>query len=196
MNYLLPTLLLVAAGAAAQTAPVVPAAKPGEIGRIALGFADSGDFDGYQLGVSAAITKDIFIEARFADVSGATATDDFRAYHFSAGYRLAFGAGKASAALGLGSLDGDEINGDQVQARLAYSIEIAPNLQAELSLTHSFNDLDASAPNADDVTAPALTLRYTVSKGLGVELSVSSEDTLSYTDTGDGTWSVGAVYAF
>ena len=195
MKLLLPTLVLAAAASQAQTAPVVPAAKPGEIGKISVGYADSGDSDGFRLGVSAGLVNDLYLHAAFADISGATAAGDFRAYNFGLGYRLPFGAGKATLGAALGSLDSDTaaLNGDQFQLRAGYAIEIAKGLEAELSLTHTFNDMDAAA---DDLTAPALTLRYTVGNGLGIELSASSENTLSNTDTGDGSWSLAAVYAF
>lgn len=195
MKLLLPTLALAAAAAHAQTAPVVPASKAGEVGKISLGYADSGEFDGFRLGVSAGLVNDWFLQASFADVSGPTGTQDFRAYSFGVGYRLPFGAGKATLGAAIGSLDSDTaaLNGDQFQLRAGYALEIAKGLEAELSLTHTFNDMDAAA---DDLTAPALTLRYVVGNGLGIELSASSENTLSHTDTGDGSWSLSAVYAF
>ncbi len=196
MKLLLPTLVLAAAAAHAQTAPVVPASKAGEVGKIALGYADSGEFDGFRLGVSAGLVNDLFLQASFADISGLTGAQDFRAYSFGAGIRLPFGAGKAALSAHLGSLDSDtaSLNGDQFQLRAAYALEIAKGLEAELSLTHTFNDMDGAG--ADDLTAPALTLRYVVGNGLGLELSASSENTLSHTDTGDGSWSLSAVYAF
>lgn len=196
MKLLLPTLVLAAAAAHAQTAPVVPASKAGEVGKLALGYADSGDFDGFRLGVSAGLVNDLFLQASFADISGLTGAQDFRAYNFGAGVRLPFGAGKAALSAHIGSLDSDTLtlNGDQFQLRAAYALEIAKGLEAELSLTHTFNDMDAAG--VDDLTAPALTLRYVVGNGLGVELSASSENTLSHTDTGDGSWSLSAVYAF
>ena len=199
MKLLLPTLALAAAATHAQTAPVVPASKAGEVGKIALGYADSGDFDGFRLGVSAGLVNDLFLHASFADISGPTklGTDqDFRAYNFGLGYRLPFGAGKATLGAAIGSLDSDAdaLNGDQFQLRAGYALEIAKGLEAELSLTHTFNDMDAAG--VDDLTAPALTLRYVVGNGLGIELSASSENTLSNTDTGDGSWSLSAVYAF
>jgi opacity protein-like surface antigen len=195
MKLLLPTLVLAAAAAHAQTAPVVPAAKAGEVGRISLGYVDSGDTDGFRVGVTAGLVKDLFLEAAFADVSGATAAGDFRAYDFGIGTRLPFGAGKAALSAHLGSLDSDNaaLNGDQFHLRAAYAVEIAKGLEAELSLTHTFNDIDGGA---DDLTAPALTLRYVVGNGLGLEFSASSEDALSRTDTGEGSWSLAAVYAF
>lgn len=198
MKLLLPTLALAAAAAHAQTAPVVPASKAGEVGKISLGYADSGDFDGFRLGVSAGLVNDWFLQASFTDASGPTklgVDQDFRAYSFGVGTRLPFGAGKASLSAHIGSLDSDAaaLNGDQFQLRAGYALEIAKGLEAELSLTHTFNDMDAAA---DDLTAPALTLRYVVGNGLGIELSASSEDTLSHTDTGDGSWSLSAVYAF
>ena len=196
MKLLLPTLVLAAAAAHAQTAPVTPASKSGEVGKISLGYADAGDFDGYRLGVSAGLVKDLFLQASFADVSGPTGAEDFRAYSFGIGARLPFGAGKASLSAHVGSVDSDtaELNGDQFQLRAGYALEIAKGLEAELSLTHTFNDMDGAG--ADDLTAPALTVRYLVGNGLGIELSASSEDTLSHTDTGDGSWSLSAVYAF
>lgn len=196
MKLLLPTLALAAAAAHAQTAPVVPASKAGEVGKIALGYADSGDFDGFRLGVSAGLVNDLFLHASFADISGLTAAQDFRAYNFGLGYRLPFGAGKATLGAAIGSLDSDTatLNGDQFQLRAGYAIEIAKGLEAELSLTHTFNDMDAAG--VDDLTAPALTVRYVVGNGLGIELTASSENTLSNTDTGDGSWSLSAVYAF
>lgn len=196
MKLLLPTLALAAAAAHAQTAPVVPASKAGEVGKIALGYADSGDFDGFRLGVSAGLVNDLFLHASFADISGLTGTQDFRAYNFGLGYRLPFGAGKATLGAAIGSLDSDTatLNGDQFQLRAGYAIEVAKGLEAELSLTHTFNDMDAAG--VDDLTAPALTVRYVVGNGLGIELTASSENTLSNTDTGDGSWSLSAVYAF
>lgn len=196
MKLLLPTLALAAAAAHAQTAPVVPASKAGEVGKIALGYADSGDFDGFRLGVSAGLVNDLFLHASFADISGLTGTQDFRAYNFGLGYRLPFGAGKATLGAAIGSLDSDTatLNGDQFQLRAGYAIEVAKGLEAELSLTHTFNDMDAAG--VDDLTAPALTIRYVVGNGLGIELTASSENTLSNTDTGDGSWSLSAVYAF
>ena len=195
MKLLIPTLALAAAATHAQTAPVVPAAKAGEIGRLSLGFADSGEFDGFRLGVSAGLPGDFFLAASFADISGPTAAQDFRAYAFGLGHRLPFGAGKASLSAHLGSLDSDTaaLNGDQFLLRAAYAVEVAKGLEAELALTHGFNDMDGAA---DDVTAPSLTIRYVVGNGLGIELSASSEDTLSHTDTGDGSWSLAAVSAF
>ena len=196
MKLLLPALALAAAAAHAQTAPVVPAAKAGEVGRLSLGYVDSGDSDGFRVGVSAGLVKDLFLEASFADVSGAAAAQDYRAYDFGVGIRLPFGAGKAALSAHVGSLDSDTLalNGDQFRLRAAYALEIAKGLEAELSLTHTFNDMDAAG--VDDLTAPALTLRYVVGGGLGLELSASSEDTLSNTDTGEGSWSLAAVYAF
>lgn len=196
MKLLLPTLALAAAATHAQTAPVIPASKAGEVGKIALGYADAGDFDGFRLGVSAGLVNDLFLHASFADISGPTGAQDFRAYNFGLGYRLPFGAGKATLGAAIGSLDSDTaaLNGDQFQLRAGYALEIAKGLEAELSLTHTFNDMDAAG--VDDLTAPALTLRYVVGNGLGIELSASSENTLSNTDTGDGSWSLSAVYAF
>ena len=195
MKLLLPTIVLAAAAAHAQTAPVIPASKAGEVGKISLGYADSGDFDGFRLGVSAGLVNDWFLQASFTDASGPTGPQDFRAYSFGVGTRLPFGAGKAALSAHIGSLDSDTaaLNGDQFQLRAGYALEIAKGLEAELSLTHTFNDMDAAA---DDLTAPALTLRYVVGNGLGIELSASSENTLSNTDTGDGSWSLSAVYAF
>ena len=195
MKLLIPTLVL-AAAAHAQTAPVVPAAKAGETGRISLGYVDAGDADGYRLAVSAGIAQHCFIEASFADASGLTAATDYRSYSFAAGYRWAFGAGKASVALGLGSLDSDTaaLNGEQYSARLGYTVEIAKGLEAEISLTHTFNSLDDTT--VADLTAPTLTLRYVVANGLGIEASASSKDTLSHTDTDHGSWSLAATYSF
>ncbi len=196
MKLLLPTLALAAAAAHAQTAPVVPASKAGEVGKISLGYVDSGDFDGFRLGVSAGLVNDLFLQASFADASGLTGAQDFRAYNFGVGARLPFGAGKASLSAHIGSLDSDTaaLNGDQFQLRAAYAIEVAKGLEAELSLTHTFNDMDGAG--VDDLTAPALTVRYVVGNGLGIELAASSENTISHTDTGDGSWSLAAVYAF
>jgi len=193
MKLLIPSLALAAAAAHAQTAPVIPAAKAGETGRLSLGFADSGEYDGFRLGVTAGLTSDVLLQASFADISGPTGADDFRAYAFGLGYRLPFGTGKATLSAHLGSLDGDTLNGEQYQLRAGYAVEIAKGLEAELALTHTFNSLDGGE---DDLTAPSLTIRYLAGNGLGIELAASSEDTLSHTDTGDGSWSLAAVYAF
>ena len=47
-----------------------------------------------------------------------------------------------------------------------------------------------------DLTAPALALRYTFARGVGLEASFSSENTLLGVDTGDGAWSVGVNFSF
>jgi len=190
-NPTLLALLAATAASSAQTAPVVPAAKPGEIGRIALGYVDSGDIDGYRLAVDAKLVRDFYLHGSFADASGNLAADDTRAYSLGASYRLDFGPGKASIGAAFGSLDGDNYDFSQQQLRVAYAIRGAQGLEAELSLTHFLN-----GGAEDDVTAPALTLRYAVAKGIGVEASFSSENTLLGVDTGDGSWSVGINLSF
>ena len=136
---LLPTLVLAAAAAHAQTAPVVPASKAGEVGKLSLGYADSGAFDGFRLGVSAGLVNDLFLQASFADISGptvGTVDQDFRAYSFGAGVRLPFGAGKAALSAHLGSLDSDtdELNGDQFQLRAAEHIAKAEQVKDVLEV--------------------------------------------------------------
>jgi opacity protein-like surface antigen len=191
-------LLLAAAAAQAQTAPVKPAAKPGEIGRIGLAFADSGDTDGYRMSVDAQLVRNVYLHGSFADLSTA-GLDDTRAYSLGASYRFDFGPGRASFGAAIGALDGDTFDGDQHQLRVAYAVRAAQGLEIELSLTHYLNDLKAvAAPgyDVDDLTAPALTLRYTFAKGVGLEASFSSENSLLGIDTDDGSWSVGLNFSF
>lgn len=190
-------LALLAASAAthAQTAPVVPAAKPGEVGRIGLAYADSGDNDGYRLSVDARLVRDLYLVGSFADIS--TPLDDVRAYSLGAAYRFDFGPGKASVGAAIGALDSDIADGDQHQLRLAYSLRPTKELEVEFSLTHYLNDIDAPVGvDTDDLTAPALTVRYTLAQGLGIEASFSSENTLVGVDTDDGAWSVGVNFSF
>jgi len=184
-------LLLAAAAAGAQTAPVVPAAKPGDVGRIGLAYADSGDLDGYRLSVDAQLIRRFRLHGSFVDASGAAAADDTRAYSLGLSYVLDFGPGKASLGAAIGTLDGTTYDGDQQQLRAAYAVRSAQGLEAELSLTHYLN-----GGAIGDLTAPALTLRYTLAEGLGLEASFSSENTLLGVDTGDGTWSVGVSLSF
>lgn len=183
--------LLAAAALQAQTAPVVPASKPGEVGRLGLAYADSGDFDGYRLSVDAQLVRGIHLHGSFADASGLLAADDTRAYSLGASYRFDFGPGKASLGAALGTLDGDTYDGDQHQLRAAYSVRAAQGLEAELSLTHFLN-----GGGVKDLTAPALTLRYTFAQGVGLEASFSSENTLLGVDTDDGAWSLGVNFSF
>lgn len=184
-------LLAAAAATRAQTAPVVPAAKPGEIGRIGLAYADSGDTDGYRLSVDAQLVRGAHLHASFADISGTGPLDDTRAYSLGASYRFDFGPGKASLGAAVGSLDGDTHDGDQHQLRAAYALRGAQGLEAELSLTHYLN-----GGGVKDLTAPALAVRYTFAKGVGLEACFSSENTLLGVDTGDGAWSVGVNFSF
>jgi len=183
--------LLAAAASQAQTAPVVPATKPGEVGRLGLAYADSGETDGYRLSVDARLVRGFYLHGSFADISGAAAADDTRAYSIGASYRFDFGPGKASLGAAVGTLDGDNYDGDQHQLRAAYAVRAAQGLEAELSLTHFLN-----GSGVKDLTAPALTLRYTLAKGVGIEASFSSENTLLGIDTGDGAWSVGINFSF
>ena len=192
MNRILPILALAAAAAAqAQTQPVPLSSKPPELGRISLAYADSGELDGYRLAVDARLLRDIHLHGSFADVSGAADADDTRAYSLGLSYRLDFGPGRASLGAAIGSLDGTTHDGDQQQLRAAYSIRGPQGLEAELSLTHFLN-----SGGEDDLTAPALTLRYTFADGIGLEASFSPENTLLGVDTGDGTWSIGAHLSF
>lgn len=196
MKYpVLTTLLAAAAAAHAQTAPVVPAAKPGEVGRIGLAYADSGDTDGYRLSVDAKLVQGFHLHGSFADIS--TPLDDVRSYSLGASYRFDFGPGKASVGAAVGALDSDLADGDQHQLRVAYALRAAQGLEVELSLTHYLNDIDLAIPvDTDDLTAPALTLRYTFAKGVGIEASFSTENTLLGLDTDDGAWSVGFNFSF
>lgn len=193
----LTTLLAAAAATHAQTAPVVPAAKPGEVGRIGLAYADSGDTDGYRLSVDAKLVRGFHLHGSFADIS--TPIDDVRSYSLGASYRFDFGPGKASVGAAVGALDSDFVDGDQHQLRVAYALRAAQGLEVELSLTHYLNDVDLAVPvpvDTDDLTAPALTLRYTFAQGVGIEASFSTENTLLGLDTDDGSWSVGFNFSF
>jgi len=195
-----PALLILLAAAAAcpaQTAPVKVSSKPAEIGRLGLAYADSGDTDGYRLSVDARLVRDLHLSGGFAALS--TPLDDVRAYSLGLAHRLDFGPGRASVGVAIGALDGDIVDGDQHQLRLAYALRPTPELEVEFSLTHYLNDITVNAPvvvDTDDLTAPALTLRYTLPGGLGIELSFSTENTLLGVDTGDGTWSIGAGLSF
>lgn len=182
-------ILLAAAAAGAQTAPVTPAAKPGEVGRIGLAYADSGETDGYRLSVDAQLVRQVYLHGSFADISAPL--DDVRSYSIGVSYRFDFGPGKASVGAAIGSLDGDLVDGDQHQLRVAYALRAAQGLEAELSLTHYLND-----SGNDDLTAPALTLRYTMAQGIGIEAVFSSENTLLGVDTDDGCWSIGVNFSF
>lgn len=192
------TLLLAAASVAqAQTAPVAPAVKPGEVGRLGLAFADSGETDGYRLGVDARLVRDFYLHGSFADISGPASLNDARAYSLGLSYRLDFGPGKASLGAAIGALDGDVLDGDQHQLRVAYALRPTKDLEVEFSLTHYLNSLDdVPGEDTDDLTAPALTLRYTFAQGVGLEASFSSENTLLGIDTDDGAWSLGVTFSF
>jgi hypothetical protein len=192
------TLLLAAASVAqAQTAPVAPAVKPGEVGRLGLAFADSGETDGYRLGVDARLVRDFYLHGSFADISGPASLNDARAYSLGLSYRQDFGPGKASLGAAIGALDGDVLDGDQHQLRVAYALRPTKELEVEFSLTHYLNSLDdVTGVDTDDLTAPALTLRYTFAQGVGLEASFSSENTLLGIDTDDGAWSLGVTFSF
>lgn len=196
-NTALLSLLAAAAASHAQTAPVPTSSKPPEIGRLGLAYADSGESDGYRLSVDARLLRHLYLQGSFADLS--TPLDDARTYSLGAAYRFDFGPGKASAGAAIGAVDGDILDGDQHQLRLAYALRPTPGLEVEFSLTHYLNDIDVNAPavvDTDNLTAPALTLRYTLANGLGIEASFSTENTLLGIDTGDGAWSVGATFSF
>jgi len=196
-NTALLTLLAAATVAQAQTAPVTPAVKPGEVGRLGLAYADSGETDGYRLAVDARLVRDFYLHGSFADIAGPASLDDARAYSLGLSYGLDFGPGKASLGAALGALDGDILDGDQHQLRVAYALRPTKELEIEFSLTHYLNSLDnAPGVDTDDLTAPALTLRYTFARGVGLEASFSSENTLLGVDTGDGAWSVGVNFSF
>jgi hypothetical protein len=196
-----PTLLILLAAVSvqAQTAPVQPAAKPGEIGRLGLAYADSGDSDGYRLSAEARLIRDFYLQGSFADISANINpyTDDVRAYSLGAAYRFDFGPGKGSVGAAIGALNSDALDGDQHQIRFAYALRPTSELEIEFSLTHYLNDLEGPVGvDTGDLTAPALTIRYTLTKGIGFEASFSTENTLLGIDTGDASWSVGVNFSF